>query len=465
MKVLLLNPPSQRVVIRDYLCSKTTKSNYVFHPIDFVVLSGLIAEQHELEVLDAIAERLSSDEALRRVLRAAPDVVVALVGSVSWHEDRRFLAAVAEHARVLALGDVLHEASEALLESEPWLEAALHRFASDDIVRYLAGERSELEDVTVRTAEGPRRVRGLRGAKQYSVPRPRHELFPSRGYHFSFARRTPFATLLTDYGCPYPCTFCVIGTLPYRTRPTEDVFEEVDHLRQRGVHELFVMDQTFGVNEARGVALARGFAERGDLSWTTFTRPDTATDTLLAAMVAGGCHTVIMGIESGDEAVLAATKKGYTLAEVSAGVARAKRHGLRVVGTFVVGLPGETAGSLERTLQRALDLDLDFLSLNVAVPRFGTPFRSEVLRAGLADADDLSMDQSGSEAFLPTTALTREEIARAKRRLNLRFYLRPGYLWRRVRDVRSPRELVRQATEGLALLRQNLTARGRSRVQ
>jgi len=458
LKVLLLNPPSARVVIRDYLCSKTTKSNYLFHPIDLVVLSGLVAEQHEVAVLDAIAERLTASAAHARVRAHDPDVIVTLVGSVSWDEDRVFLSEVAatpRRPRILALGDVVHEDAEARLAAEPWLEAAIHRFASQDLVRYLAGEREALEDVTLRTPTGPLRVRGHAVGKVYRVPRPRHELFPRTGYHFSFARTTPFATVLTDYGCPYPCTFCVIGTLPYRARSIDDVLEEVDHLRASGVRELFVMDQTFGVVERRGVALARAFAERGDLSWTTFTRPDTATDTLLDALVAGGCHTLIMGIESGDEGVLAATKKGYTLREVELGVARAKRRGLRVVGTFVVGLPGETHGSLERTLQRALDLDLDFLSLNVAVPRFGTPFRREVLAAGLARVDDLVMDQTGSEAFLPTTALSRGEVEAAKRRLNRRFYLRPGYLWRRVRDARSLGELTRQAREGLALLRRN----------
>jgi radical SAM superfamily enzyme YgiQ (UPF0313 family) len=468
MRVLLLNPPGERIYIRDYFCSKSTKSNYLFHPIDLVVLSGIAAEEHDVRVLDCMAERLSPDAARARIDGAfdrpsvsdGPDVIVALVGSVSWDEDRAFLGD--QHARgrrVIALGDVLHEASELRLAEEPWIEAALHVFANRDLNHYLRGERDAIEDMTVRDAEGsPERLLRLerRHRKgEFRVPRPRHELFPAEGYRFSFAKQERFATVLTDYGCPYPCTFCVIGTLPYRARPVEDVLDEVDCLRASGVRELFVMDQTFGVVERRGVILARAFAERGDLSWTTFTRPDTATDALLDAMAAGGCHTLIMGIESGDEAVLAATKKGYTLRDVELGVARAQRRGIRVAGTFVVGLPGETQGSLERTLQRALDLNLDYLSLNVAVPRFGTPFRREVLDAGLARAEDLVMDQSGGAAFLPTTALTRTEVESAKRRLNRRFYLRPSYLWRRLRDTRSMSEFTRQAREGFALLRKN----------
>ena len=70
MKVLLLNPPGKRTYIRDYFCSKTTKSNYLFHPIDLVVLSGTIAAQHEVQALDCIAEELSPAEA--EALASAP---------------------------------------------------------------------------------------------------------------------------------------------------------------------------------------------------------------------------------------------------------------------------------------------------------------------------------------------------------------------------------------------------------
>ncbi len=55
MKVLLLNPPGERIYIRDYFCSKTTKSNYLFHPIDLLALSGPLAEEHDVEELDCIA--------------------------------------------------------------------------------------------------------------------------------------------------------------------------------------------------------------------------------------------------------------------------------------------------------------------------------------------------------------------------------------------------------------------------
>ena len=458
MRVLLLNPPGARVYIRDYLCSKTTKSNYLFHPIDLVVLSGTVASRHETQVLDAIAERLSPDAARARIDGLAPDAVVSLVGAVSWPEDRAFLAD--QHARgrrIAAIGDVLHERSERRLAEEPWLEIALHDFSNADVLRWLDRELGALEEATVRRASGSiERVR--RGARKgtFRVPVPRHELFPRDGYRFSFARRTPFATLLTDYGCPYPCTFCVIGTLGFKYRPVEDVLEELDHLRARNVREVFFMDQTFGIARERALDLCRALEERGDLSWTAYTRPDYAEDELLGAMKRAGCHTVILGVESADDAILGAYEKGYPAWVVKEGFRRARRAGLRTVGTFIIGLPEETEDSLRRTLDLAVELEMDFMSVNMAVPRFGTPFRKRAIELGLCDPSELVMDQGGADAFLPSRTLDRDEMLRLKKRLVRRFYLRPSYLWRRATSARSWYELSAQVREGLALLRRNV---------
>ena len=457
MRVLLLNPPGKRMYIRDYFCSKTTKSNYLFHPIDLVVLSGTLASEHAVDVLDCVAERLTPAEAQARIDTFAPDVIVSLVGSVSWDEDREFLAA--EHGkgrRILGIGDVLQERTEALLQEEPWLEATLHDFSNQDVLHYLAGRQDQVESMTLRDGTEATRKTPPKGQKNYRVPRPRHELFPSDGYHFSFAKSERFATVLTDYGCPFPCTFCVIGTLGFKVRPVEDVLEEVDHIRASGVHEIFFMDQTFGLRKERALELCAALEERGDLSWTTFTRPDTGDEELLSAMRRAGCHTVIMGVESASDDTLAEYRKGYGAQDVRDGIERARKCGLRTVGTFIIGLPEETEASLQATLEFAIELDLDFMSVNVAVPRFGTPFRAEALDMGLASEEDLVMDQGGEDTFLPTKTLDRDAMLELKKRTVRRFYLRPRYLWRRLTSVRSWYELKSQVKEGAALLRRNV---------
>ena len=126
------------------------------------------------------------------------------------------------------------------------------------------------------------------------------------------------------------------------------------------------------------------------------------------------------------------------------------------LGTFIIGLPEESEASLARTLELALELEMDFMSLNMAVPRFGTPFRREAVALGLCDEHELVMDQGGAEAFLPTRTLDRPAMLALKRRMIRRFYLRPTYLWRRMTSAKSLYELGAQAREGLALLCRNV---------
>jgi radical SAM superfamily enzyme YgiQ (UPF0313 family) len=128
---------------------------------------------------------------------------------------------------------------------------------------------------------------------------------------------------------------------------------------------------------------------------------------------------------------------------------------LRTVGTFIVGLPEETEETLQASLAFAVELELDFMSLNLAVPRFGTPFRARAIELGLVDPRDLVMDQGGGDPFLPTHTLDRGAMLALKKRMVRRFYLRPSYLWRRLRNAKSLYELKAQAREGLALLLRN----------
>ncbi|MFN0206267.1 MAG: B12-binding domain-containing radical SAM protein [Planctomycetota bacterium] len=457
-RVLLLNPPGRDLYIRDYFCSKTTKSNYLFHPIDLLTLSGVFAEKYHTVVLDAIAERLSFDAAAARVRAFAPDAIITLVGAVSWDEDRVFLKLIkqATNATIFAIGDVLHDGGEAILNEESWLDGCFQSFANGDALALVDGRVDDLINATVRTGGSTRRARGSKQSGNYRIPIPRHDLFPKTGYSFSFARRAPFATVLTDYGCPYPCTFCVIGTLGFATRPVEDVVEEFRFLKSIGIRDLFVMDQTFGIVKKRGMQLCEEMIkENFNFGWTTYARPDLADDELLKLMKRAGCHTIMMGVESPEDPVLQSYKKGYGSEAVRDAFRRAKRLGLRTVGTFIIGLPEDTEMSIDETVNYAIELQMDYASFNVAVPRVGTAFRISAVERGLADPAARVMDQGGMTASMPTATLSRERMLALKRHAIRKFYLRPSYLLHRLASVRTMHELKSQVREGFALLRRN----------
>ncbi|MCK7580899.1 MAG: hypothetical protein MZV65_38315 [Chromatiales bacterium] len=81
--------------------------------------------------------------------------------------------------------------------------------------------------------------------------------------------------MLTDFGCPFPCRFCVMSGLGHRLRPIGEVIEELGWLSGRGVRELFVTDQCFGAARRRSLELLETMARHvPGLGFTTFTRAD-----------------------------------------------------------------------------------------------------------------------------------------------------------------------------------------------
>jgi len=453
-RVLLLVPPARDVVIRDYYCSKTSQANYLHPPLDLAVQGGWL-RSHGLEplLLDATVDRLSPARALERARALAPDAVFALAGAVSWDGDRAFLQQLAATtgAPIYGSGDVFMEDGAELLEAEPWLAGVLTDFTSDELARHLTGEIFE-HDALILAGSARRAFRRTRGARP--IPVPAHDLFMGHPYRYAFARHLPMAGIYVGYGCPYTCSFCITGELGSSVRPVENVMAELRHLRALGISELFVQDQCFGQPRAPFEALLDALiAEDLQFGWWTFSRVDVVDQPLLAKMRAAGCHTLILGVESSSQEILERHRKGYGPDLVRQAFAVAEAEGLRTAATFILGLPEETAESLQATIDFACSLPADYASFNVAVPRKGTRLRQRAISEGLVDSELMVMDQSGFEPTLPTRGLTPAELRRWRRRAVRSFYLRPSYLLRRLRHLRSLSEASTQVREAWALLR------------
>jgi radical SAM superfamily enzyme YgiQ (UPF0313 family) len=458
--VLLLVPPADGTVIRDYYCSKRSQAAYLHPPIDLSFQGGWL-RAHGLEpvLLDATVERLRPAAALRRAREARPDAVFALAGAVSWPGDEAFLreVAAATGAPLFASGDLFMEDPGACLAGLPWLAGVLTDFTSGELARHLAGAGGpRMQLVLQGDAAGP--IRRMRGALR--LPPPAHDLFVGHDYRYPFARHRPIAGTLVGYGCPYTCSFCITGELGTAMRPAEDVLAELRALRALGVREVFFQDQCFGCAPRAPwdeLLDAMAGADLG-LGWWTFTRVDVLDRALARRLRAAGCHTLILGVESASEEILREHRKGYGTARVREAFALCEQEGLRTAATFILGLPEETEATLRATLDFACSLGADYASFNVAVPRAGTRLRRRALGEGLLEPGRVVMDQSGFEPVLPTRGLTPEQLRGWRRRAVARFYLRPSYLWRRLRRLRSAGELAVQAREAAGLLR-NLATR------
>lgn len=457
--VALVVPPSRDVVIRDYYCSKTSQANYLHPPVDLAIQGGWLREQGlEPVLVDATVDRLTEDAALAAIESARPTAVVALAGAVSWEGDEAFLRRVHERTGlpIHASGDLFMEDPAAALERYPFLASVLTDFNSGELARHLAGRPAERGALFLRGEDGhPRpRARGTR-----DLPLPAHDLFVGKPYRYAFARAYPMASVCLGYGCPYTCSFCITGELGVAVRSPANVIQEFLSLKALGVRQVFVQDQCFGQPRRPYDAILDALIEaRHGLGWWTFTRVDVLDRDLADRLVAAGCHTLILGVESASEEILANHRKGYGPDLVRRAFEIARAAGLRTAATFILGLPEETESSLRATIALARSLPADYASFNVAVPRAGTRLRTTTLASGHYDGRAVVMDQSGFEPTLSTRGLEAHELRRWRRRAVASFYLRPAYLWRRLRHLRTPAEALSQAKDAWMLLR-NLALR------
>jgi radical SAM superfamily enzyme YgiQ (UPF0313 family) len=454
--VLLLSPPGKEKYIRDYYCSKTAKASYINAPIDLVVLSGILNKEFTLHLVDAIVENLDEELCMKRIEIIRPDAIISLVGSVSWKEDISFLKKVKKEigCKIIIGGDLLLTKAKEKLEENHEIDCIISDFTDSSIVIYLKGKTNGLTGLTYRS--GSKIVNTPKGDKKmFSIGIPSHDLFIKKQYKLPFVKRFPFTTVLTDFGSPFQCTFCIMNNLAdrYKYRDIDEVIEELTYLKKLGVKTIFFADQTFGINRERTIHLCKKILHDFDFEWICFSRVDVVDHELLKLMKMAGCILIMFGVEFGNDQTLKEYQKGYTKAKIQETFALTKKVGIETLATFLMGVPSEDKKKCMETIDFALELNPDFASFNFAVPRFNTKLRDEAIKKGLIKEDTEVMDQAGTFISMPTSALSKKEVGELRRRAISRFYFRPSYIAKRIIRIRTRTQLREYLSNFFSLCR------------
>jgi radical SAM superfamily enzyme YgiQ (UPF0313 family) len=171
-----------------------------------------------------------------------------------------------------------------------------------------------------------------------------------------------YATIGVQYcrGCPYDCDFCNVTTLlghRPRTKHVEQVIADLDRLFELGWrgNVFFVDDNLIGNKRDAKAKLLPALIEWQQqhgrhIPFNAQVSMNLADDEeLLAMMARAGFDSVFIGIESPDEAALAACNKKQNLKrDLIADVRRVQHSGIEVYAGFIVGFDGDTLSSFER---------------------------------------------------------------------------------------------------------------------
>lgn len=219
----------------------------------------------------------------------------------------------------------------------------------------------------------------------------------------------PNLAILTGRGCPFRCAFCTFWQLTptVELKPIEGLRQELRALSRRGRgRHLMVVDDLFNVTEDRAAAVCRMMIEEDlGFSWSCFGRIDQITEETARLMREAGCEYVHLGIESGDEGMLERMNKGISPSQVLKGIETLKRAGLVVSGTFILGFPGETPESVEKTIALIDRSGLDIYKLLLFRYHPSMPIYQERRRYGLQGGGEVwshtTMDVLQASAYLP----------------------------------------------------------------
>lgn len=423
-------------MLRDYACGESTKADYYWAPIDLLVLSGVLGEAHDVRVEDAVADPRGPEEVLARAEAFQPDAVFTLTAAVTLASDDAFLVRLKERtgARIYGLGDVGSFEPVATLGKTRAFDGFVQNFADPTLAALAAGDEAGVSSVVLRRPVGVD-VRPVAKQAPLKYPRPRHELFPLHRYRMPFTRWTRTTSVLTSYGCPFPCTFCPSRHLPYQLRDLPDVIEELEHLAAMGLTEFYLRDFTFGPTRQRGRELCEAMiaADLG-LRWSAECRLDVLDEPLLDLMRRAGCEVILCGIETGDADVSRRLGKKFGGDRTRTLLAHARALGIRTCGHFVMGSPAETRDEMQRTIDYAGALPLDYASFNLYAPRLGTDMRRELVKLGRVDEQDFGQQDVSAQAN-GFAQVSGDELRRLFLRAVLSFYLRPRRATRLLRTT------------------------------
>lgn len=465
MKVLLIQPPFTIFKTEVRACHP---------PLGLAYLTSVLKEDHDVAILDALAEGydeetpvdkefvrygLSFENIRKRIERFTPDVVgVSCLFSAQSQNVKEICNLVKDIDKMIIT--VIGGAHPSALPEE------MLKDENVDFVVIGEGEETLRELLDCLGAEKDIRSCDLDGIGfKYNgsarinqknrfrtdldgLPFPDWNIFPLERYfsigapHGGSVRDAPFLPVITSRGCPFECVFCSVHNLwgrSYRKRSAENVLKELDYLvSEFSIKEILFEDDNLTFDKERAKEIFRGILDRSlKISWSmpNGVALQTLDDEMLELMKASGCHSISIGLESGDEFILKnIIKKPIMLKMVRPVVNKAKSLGLEVTAFFVVGLPDETREQLGNTFRLAVDLDVDNVNFFYATPLPGTRLL-EICKEKrlLEEALDYSRLKSDYPVFA-NEAYSIEELKSIVSRKRLRLYF--SYL------IRHPKKFL-----------------------
>jgi len=480
--ILFVNPPSPDggIWIRSqHRVGRRSRENMIWGQVSLAQMAAVMHPDYKVAVIDAIAERMSWPDFEKKLREYKPRFYVTQMTAPTLTNDNYgcFLAksigaitiAFGTHVTPLAVETMRpHPSLDLCLRGEP--EVTLR-----EVVDTITG-RTEFKEDTLKLYKScdpewePKKAERLPNSDYYDLshvkglvwrrgleivrnvdrnfipnlddlPLPMHHLLPLDKYRTAVLDGS-YQFIVTSRGCTAGCVYC-IKHVSYqaglRLRSPENVVAEIEMLVKLGVKNIHMYADLFTANRDQVMGICKLIIDRGiKIGFTANSRVDYVDKEMLQMMAKAGCTVLSWGIESANEEILKKARKGTVPERARQSVTWAKEAGIRNLGYFIVGLPGETRETIQETIDFSKTLPLDLAIFHIAAPYPGTPFFFMVMENNWFKPgtrwEQVDMDQS---TVLQYSNLSAEDLESEARRAMREWMFRPGPVITYLKSLRN----------------------------
>lgn len=469
MRVLIVNPPTYHGIkfVREGRCEQRGSSfQYVMVPISLPYIAAVLREGgHEVQIVDCIADDLSTEELLETLGKFTPNLAIFDVSTPTISHDKEVielikqrnpkchLSAIGTHVTALP-GQVLRSSKlDSVIRGEPELTSLA-----------LANTLEKGEDLG--QVEGISHKQGGEVSNNpdrpfiedlNSLPFPARDLIHNEKYTMPVSNRS-YTLLVSSRGCTGRCIFCT-AHLYYgrklRLRSADNICDELEEIVEKfGIKDVTMWSDTFTLNQDFVVSVCEEIMRRGlKVNWMTNSRVDKVDLELLKLMKSAGCSMVSYGVESAVPEILRNCKKGTTPEQIQNAFKWSREAGLETIAHVILGLPGETRETIRETTSFMKKIKPDYAQFYGAIPFPGTEFYDMTIDNKWLTTNDWRCFEI-NQAIVSYPELSAEELDKARSQAFRSFYFRPSYILKRLVKLRSWREWVNLPGQAWSFLKE-----------
>jgi len=474
MKIVFIVPP-EKYYIESYVSKKLDKGREFRQKLGLLYVAGYLREHggYQPEIIDSIADGLDDSDLIKMMIDNPPDVVGFSVLTFNLLDclDIARQIKVALPAVKICFGGFhpsIYPRETLKFPEVDYIVFGEGEITFNELVKALEQYGGAELDTILEKIEGIGWKAQMTGESHINSSRkavanldllslPAHDLIDLDKYTVVLANDANVASIQTSRGCPSKCTFCDIRLTRYRYRSASNILREIELLKNKGITEFFIIDDTFTINRRRVLELCHLLIdEQVNIKFKISSRIDRVDFEMLLLLKKAGCYRIHYGIETGSQRLLDYLQKEITVEQIKRVVADTKRAGIEIFAYMMVGIPTETEKDINKSIALVAELKPDHVNYSICTPFPKTVLYEQFLSQNLGQEDYWQQFANNPSPNFKirtiNTHFTEEELRVIQDKALRSFYSSPVIILRELWKTRNFKQLFTKAKTGIRLL-------------